>query len=82
VDACIADDFEMRGIARLTQHRSGIAADRLRLTRFKPVVIVQNETMGLLREATNALCNPGSISFAWPKETCEGKSRPVVSTCT
>src|SRR3989344_2441672 len=51
----IANDFEIRRVARLAQHRSGIAADRLRLTRFKQVVIVQNETVGLLRDAAEII---------------------------
>ena len=55
MDAGVTDDFEMRRVARLAQHRSGIAADWQRLTGFKPVVIVENEIAGLFRDGAEIM---------------------------
>ena len=68
----IADDFEMRRVARLAQHRSGIAADRLRLIRFKQVVIVENETAGLLRDGAEIMGHLPEILAAVLEVELEG----------
>jgi len=76
VNTGIADDFEMRRVARLAQHRSGIAADRLRLTRFKQVVIVENETVGLLRDGAEIMGHLPEILAAVLEVELEGGIDP------
>lgn len=80
MDAGVTDDFEMRRVARLAQHRSGIATDRLRLTRCKPVVIVQNETVRLLRDGAEIMGHLPVILAAVLEAELEGAHGERIET--